>query len=273
MGGLGFNYYPFLFYGRGAVGALLDGLGKDWFDAAPEYASMNSLAGALLACGIVVAIWKLRETNAMRRLLVVLFALVFGFFALIRPGVDAVRGVDPVVWFWVSPTLVAAVLLAGESLSGLRGWWRGIAYGATAAVCGIACVLVFGTSLGMPSRELGTDPESLVPADGRMVDVRTVVLNCAVCREPRLELFDITIQGSRAAMAGPEFRTADVEGYELGSDDRHGRFRATLDPDGKPLWYSLAYRVWDGHERADTLVAVVRVPLGQPLYQPRYWTH
>jgi hypothetical protein len=122
-GGIGVSPYPIMFYARDVVQWLHRLVtGRALFDPTTEYPSMNSAIGALLLGAVLAATWRWRAIGSSRYLLLV-FWVVFGSFASIRPG-GTPKDLDPVSWIWVDVTLLPAVILAGVLLSRAKGRLR-----------------------------------------------------------------------------------------------------------------------------------------------------
>jgi len=244
IGGLGFNGHYFLFYGRHAIQAIYDILGKKIFDPAAEYSAMNSLFGVVLFGGVLLTTFRNKQEDPISKFLVCLFWMVLGFFLLIRPGVP--RGnLDPYVWFYIDITLLPSILLTGRFLSRLRGKWRLPVYTVigAAALYATVMVLLFPKNV-MP--KVAVSPEFLWPADGRMVKVNTKFNFCSICNSnPKIELVDIKIVHGNG-VTEPGINTLDVEGANLDTDDRMFYLRATFGSDDESRrGYKIIYRVTD----------------------------
>jgi 4-amino-4-deoxy-L-arabinose transferase-like glycosyltransferase len=117
IGGIGFSPYPSMFYGRSAVTgfhvAITD---TELKDETPEYPAMNPGLGALLVGAVLITTFR-PGPESIRRVLLLVFWGVFGFFSLIQKG-DPPGRLDPVSWIWVEATIIPAVVLAGARLAG-----------------------------------------------------------------------------------------------------------------------------------------------------------
>lgn len=121
VGGVGFSPYPSMFYAHGPVRALhFHATGRELRDETPEYRSMNSALGVLLAGAVLLTTIHPAGRHDLRRFLLLVFWGVFGFFTLIRPGSPPGR-LDPVSWIWVEVTMIPAVVLTGAGLAAVTG--------------------------------------------------------------------------------------------------------------------------------------------------------
>ncbi len=264
IGGVGFNRHHMLFFGRDAVAFVYDVLGRKLHDQAPEYPAMNCLFGALLLAAVGASLWGFRRLDVAGKLFLSLFGVVLVFFSSVRPAATR-RGLDPVVWLWVDLTLPAAVLLSAPVLSRQGGWRRTAVLAAAGLVVLYAGFSVWGRGLGFPSASAAAVPEVLWPADGRSEEVRVFFNVCAVCKPASdVKLMDVLVN------EGPG--RADIEGADLGTDDRSFRLRAAF-AGGKPRVYTAVYRVPDyfGIERTvqAQIFAPTRFDRPRP---PRFWT-
>ena len=212
IGDVGLNRHYMLFFGRDAVAFVYGRLGRKLHDNASEYPAMNPAFGALLLGVVAASLWRRRRPTAGGTLFLSVFAVVLGFFCLVRPAAT-LPGLDPVAWFWVDLTLPAAALLAGPVLSRQSGRRRA----AVLTLVGLAALYaggaVFGKRLGLEPVGAAAVPEVLWPADGRSVTVRVFFHACAVCRPAaEAELVEVRVDGEATAVG--------FEGADLGTDDR-----------------------------------------------------
>ena len=140
IGGIGFTFHYFLFYGRDAIRGAYHLLGWRLKEYMSEYPSMNTLFGAILLISVVLTTSHYKREGSVTRFLIVLFWFVLGFFVLIHPGVPP-GDTDPVGFFWVDMSLLPAVVLTAGYFSQLKGGWRAVGYFAAAGAA-VHAVLV-----------------------------------------------------------------------------------------------------------------------------------
>ncbi len=263
---LGFNRHYLLFFGRDAVRLVYDLLGREFWDTAGEYGAMNVAFGALLLGGIALTTWRLKRQGEVARFLLLLFWFTLGFFMIIQPGRTR-SDLDPVVWLWVDVTMLPAVVLTGNLLAELscsRPVVAGVAL--TAAVAWSASA-VYPGHLGAKAYGVGVSPEFLVPADGKMVEVR-VHFHSAVLRDPNpeAELIGVWVRTpSGVLLHGAE--SSDVELPSPGMDHRALRLRAV---EGQN--YGLFFRLRDSCGRSLDLGKTVYVPTAStPSRRRKFW--
>ena len=269
VGKLGFNRHYILFYGRDVVRAIYSFVGWELGDNAEEYPTMNPLFGVILLGGVLIVTFQNKQHDHILKFLVLLFWTIFGFFTLLRPGTPS-RNLDPVVWFWVDLTLLAAVLLVGYYLSRLQGKWRLLSYATTGAAALYATVGVLVFHLGMPWFNVELRPEFLWPPTGNMVEVRAKFHFCAACdADPKIELLDIVHKNATHAERAD---ASDLEGVEWNTADRVFRLRAALDPGGGRRRYIVIYRITDNSGRVGHVRYRVDVPQETPRVFPEpFW--
>lgn len=264
FGGVGFNRHYLLFFGRDAVGWAYDLLGRTLHDQAPEYAAMNPLFGALLL-GVAGWSWRcVRCLDGGGKLFLSVFTVVLLFFSVVRPG-SVPPGLDPVAWFWVDLTLPAAALLSALVLSSQRRVLSRV--GMVIAGLGFlwAASSVFSGRIGPDRIVAAAAPEVLWPADGRLHEVRIFFQVCAICEPVRtVQLVQVRVDGGAGS--------ADVEGADLGTDDRTFFVRAAP-PGGPPRVYTVVYRITDslGREREVRAEILAPVRFDRP-WPARFWT-
>jgi 4-amino-4-deoxy-L-arabinose transferase-like glycosyltransferase len=264
IGGAGLNRHYFLFFGRDAFAFVYNLLGRNLHDQAEEYPAMNPLFGALLLAAAASSLWRFRRQDAAGKLFLSLFGVVLVFFSVLRPAATR-PGLDPVVWFWVDLTLPAAALLGAPALSVLTGWRRKALLAAVGLAVLYAAFSVWGRRLGLPSVAAAAVPEVLWPADGCMKEVRVFFHVCAVCKPATdVKLVELLLNGDRGH--------AEIEGANLGTDDRTFRLRAAS-ADGKSRVYTASYRVRDYFGTERTVRAKIFAPtrFDRP-WPPRFWT-
>jgi hypothetical protein len=264
IGGVGLNRHYLLFFGRDAVAFVYDLLGRKLHDLAPEYPAMNPLFGALLLAVVAASLWRFRGQDAAGKLFLSLFGVVLLFFSLLRPAATR-PGLDPVVWFWVDLTLPAAALLSGPVLSRQSGGRRAALLAAAGLAVLYAGFSVCAGRLGLPPIAAAAVPEVLWPADGRTEEVQVFFNVCAVCKPATdVKLVEVLVNGSPGH--------ADIEGADLGTDDRSFRLRAAS-PGGKSRVYTAIYRVPDYFGIERTVQAEIFAPtrFDWP-WPPRFWT-
>lgn len=144
IGGIGFTPYHLLFFARGAIQSLHETVtGERIEDGVEENPSMNSLFGFLLLSGVVARTLRPTREAGIHGFLMILFWGILGFFMLIRPGLPT-KPMDPVVWYFADVTLFPAVILTGDFLAKMTGWWRRVVY----CVTGIAILYATAQTIG-----------------------------------------------------------------------------------------------------------------------------
>ncbi|MBI1788001.1 MAG: glycosyltransferase family 39 protein [Acidobacteria bacterium] len=269
IGGIGFTRQPFLFYSGDAARQIYTRMGGRPTVKATIYPAMNVLFGAILMAAITLASIRARRSDGTSVLLLVLFWTVFLFFVLIRPSRET--KLDPVMWFWVTLTLLPAVLIAGRWLAHLQGRWL-LAASTVAGCAGLWSVAaIVGRHLDLPSFTVVFRPGSLFPPDGRMVDIRAAFHSCTLCGS-RFQLLDIRILDERE-QGSSGIGTPDVEGARLQADSRSFRLRARFNAASDLRNYQPVYRALDpplgrSHALVTDLVRVRSTPVDFP---PVFW--
>lgn len=156
IGGIGLSRQPIVFYLRDFRNILYTHLGRDIFELAVEYQSMNSFIGAFYLLGIVytsslyligriypkVDILLQEKYSQFIIFLLIWFWSLFGFFLIIKPGTPK-TGLDSVGWHWVDMTLFPAVIILAVLLSKFKGKLRYITYGLLILVTGYSLINIF----------------------------------------------------------------------------------------------------------------------------------
>jgi 4-amino-4-deoxy-L-arabinose transferase-like glycosyltransferase len=248
--GLTLNGTYLLLYLRDAVNVAGQFLGTPFHDPAPEYPTMNAFFGVVLLSGVAWSTVRVMRLDAVGRLLLYAFWIVFGFFFFLKTGRsdDGVLG-DSIGWWWVDLSLIPAIALTAALLTGERGW-RQRTFRAV-AVLGIVYA-VANTSvrqLGLPAIALGLVPQALDREDGALVDVRAhLVPSTLLTGRTSLELLDVARQeqGGERSVLG----TTEVVGAEAGTDDEVFAVRAM-----PGAAYRVTYRVRFPGGRTEDLTA------------------
>jgi 4-amino-4-deoxy-L-arabinose transferase-like glycosyltransferase len=124
LGGVGFSWYPSMFYGRSVVQSVhLRLTGRELRDETEEYNAINPAIGVLLLGAILVTTFRPPRREHVRTFLLTMFWGWFLFFTLIKKG-DPPGRLDPVSWIWVDVTMFPAIVLAGTCLAAATGKWR-----------------------------------------------------------------------------------------------------------------------------------------------------
>jgi 4-amino-4-deoxy-L-arabinose transferase-like glycosyltransferase len=226
FGGIGFSRHYLLFYLRQPVKLLYEAVGKTLNDPAIGYPAVNGVFGILMLGAVGLATLRARSADAVGRLLLVLFWFVMLFYVLVRTPDLTAPDLDQAVWFWVEPTLFAAVLVTARVLDLAAGRPGAAARVAAAAACVIATWAAFGPRYGLAARQFVLQPETLWPPDGRMVDVRANFDLCDVAdQEPRYELVRVWMRPG-GYFDWMDVPPADVEFPAADGDPRDFRLRA-----------------------------------------------
>ena len=259
VGGLGLSEQPLYFYMHPVLNVGYKLVGAKLKDAASEFVGMNPLFGIILLGSALWLALRSKGESAIVKCLLVCFWLVFIFFSLIRAGSAGRAKLDTDLWIWVDVTLIPAVVLAGYCLSRLQGWLKGVA---VVMICIASLYAVYRTvipRLTMPNLAVNFDPEVFGSMDGRMVPVEAHFDHCDFCdSNPKLELLSIRIVEKRetgAQIRLVDLETTDVEGAQLGTDDRAFALRATgADQDRR---YEITWRLTDKSGKSRELTAPI----------------
>ena len=243
ISGIGVTYQPWVFFGRDAVRAALEVVGRPFVDTAAEYPTMNPLFGLTLLGGTALCTLGLR-----RRLspgIAFLAACVWVpliFFTFVQTRSTELL-LAAVAWNWVDIALLPGTLLAALWIAGSEGWRRGLAGALVLAAVAVSVARTVPGRLDFSPAALGACPDELVPLDGRWVPVRMEVQGCATCglEMDELILEDIFLLrgGERESLIGSDL----VRGADIGTRDRRFELRAEASGDGRAWFYHVAYRV------------------------------
>ncbi|MGE5263673.1 MAG: glycosyltransferase family 39 protein [Acidobacteriota bacterium] len=216
IGGVGFTPHYLNFFLRDGVRALYNWMGRELYDKAAGYPTMNLVFGVILLGGVLIETLRWRKQEPILKFLILSFWLVLAFFVLVRPG-SARNRLDPVLWLWVGVTLLPACLIVARLFSDLRGRWLVAAATAIAAAVFISLTAVAVGHFGIPSVEVGSNPEFIWPPDGRIVAVQSKFTFCKICDSSRkIELVSIvTVDESASFTVSPsEYNSAGLCGRD-----------------------------------------------------------
>lgn len=266
IGGIGLNKIHFAFFFRDLGTEIYRLLGLEYHDPAGEYPAMNTIFGILLFGSVVLATFRLNQLkDPVVRFLLILFWFVFLFFLFIQPGKTKI---DPAVWLWVDLILIPAVLICGFLVARLQGWkyYFGVTLIGAAILYSVTGVFING--LGMSSGKVGFDPELLLPADGRLVEIRATFIHCILCdQDPKIEITDVRSTLVEENESG--LSSQDV--IELSENPQKLNLRATRKNE---IWhrYTIKYRITDQSGKIRFIEGVVHVPPSDfKLWKKEFW--
>lgn len=285
--GIGFTRHHLLFFLRDAISWVYGLMGQQLSDLAPEYASMNSLLGAIL---LGVAAWSalrlcLRpdaRQDGVSLYLPIAFWTIFGFFLLIDVSSEgAIQHLAYVAWFWSDLVLMPACLMAGAFLVSLTGHWRVAGQVAAAAGLAYAFLVAAMTRVGTPEGPMvAFNPEYMLPPNGRHVNVEATFNYCMVCeKDMTVELLDVKLHepdGTTTSVLGTglaRVQPGSPDGTKLVLQARDA------DPASKPvepwqevMWYEISYALTDEDGRRHHVEDRVFSPLHPSEFGPRFWS-
>jgi hypothetical protein len=237
IAGIGLTVQPLAFYGKDAVQRLLSLAHIGFKDWAPEYPAMNVVLGVALLGGVAIALLlrKLRDDAAVRTCLAI-FLTAFCLLAFVDTTYNEEANLAPQAWYWADLTLLPAALLAGVAAA--RGGWAGrvVAIGVVAGAL-LGGMRLADDRLGSLPVKGASLPGLLAPADGRLVEVRTGFVTCAVCdQDPPIALRKVEVKDGDLWRAP---RPDEVTVHDPGG--RSLALRASPD-----AIYALQYDVTDG---------------------------
>jgi hypothetical protein len=258
IGGIGFTAHYLNFFLRDGVRAFYNLNGRELWDKAVGYPTMNLVFGVILLGGVIIETLRWRRQEPIVKFLILSFWLVLGFFVLIRPGATRNR-LDPVLWLWVDVTLLPACLILGRLLADLRGRWLVPAATAIAVAIFISLTAVGVGHLGLPSVEVGFNPEFIWPPDGRIVAVHSKFTFCKICDSSRkIELAGIVTADQRDSVTATDTPSELVDAAFCNGDCIID-LPATLSAGALVRDYEIIFRLTDRSGRVQSLTDLVHV--------------
>jgi len=247
IAGLGFNRHFFLFFGRDLIAKISQALGRFLADPAKEYPAMNALWGAIVIGSALFAIVKWRKLQPIGRLVTIFFWCILLFFMLGKPGqtqyiVETQLLVDSKAWFWVDQVLIGSSVLVAWSISSLTGRWKQLGMAVFVLACLMSLVRVHD-KLEMPTVQLTIVPNTIWPADGQFIDLKTFVLPCQICK-PTLRLVESTTDDHDGRGVIPS-STEEIRGLMQGTDDREFQAAAKNGGTAAARNYGFRYEISD----------------------------
>ena len=270
--GLGLTRHYFLFFGRDFLRDVYYAFGARLFDPVPEYPSMNVLWGAILLISSGFAVLKWKQLEPAGRLAAIFFWTVLVFFVSGRSGhsrfiEDRQLMVDPKAWLWVDQVLIGGSFLTAWCVTTLTLRWRQAAIGLLLVACLLSTVHVLRDRLGIPNVRMVISPSAIWPPDGRLVNVRALLLRCQIC-DARFRLVGTRV--NRYDGKGLVLPSEDeILGATLGTADQDMRVRAAIEPSLDRKAYSFQYEVSVGDSRPQIVTPSVNVMKRIP--PPPFW--